>query len=168
MNFIFWWFYSLNLCGPQSLKECFQAIHSTPGRFIYRFPDLVRCEGLTLLSSDIFLLPSFYVRSFKYIKACVTGCRFSLRLMYALITAWVALTGRKNILLSSGGRCGGVCSLFLLSAARLLPWSGWCPWSGLPCVVLFWYAARRPSGLPCVGFWLLAASVFPLLDINIP
>lgn len=33
------------------------------------------------------------MQSFKHEKACVTGLRFPLRLVYALITTWVALTG---------------------------------------------------------------------------
>lgn len=49
-------------------------------------------ESLTPLSCVTFLLPSLYVQSFKYEKACVTGLRFSLRLVYALITTWAALT----------------------------------------------------------------------------
>lgn len=58
-------------------------------------PFLSDCESLTLLSCVTFLLSYLYVQSFKREKACVTGLRFALRLVYALITTWVALTGYK-------------------------------------------------------------------------
>ena len=70
---------------------------------IYRLPDAgtiywSHCrswaiESLTPLSCVTFLLPSLYVQSFKHEKACVTGYHFSLRLVYALMTTWAALTG---------------------------------------------------------------------------
>ena len=149
--------FSLACRGVNHCKSdnCF---HSMPSRFIYRFPDLVRCEGLTLLSCDIFLLPSFYVHSFKYIKACVTGCRFSLRLMYALMTARVALTG-KIFCCQAVEQRGGVYSFIVLSAARRLPMSRWCGGSVCLCVVLFWYAIRRLSGLPYLSRGVPVAAV---------
>lgn len=140
--------FSLACWGVNHCKSdnCF---HSMPGRFIYRFPDLVRCEGLTLLSCDIFLLPSFYVHSFKYIKACVTGCRFSLRLMYALMTAWVALTG-KIFCCQAVEQRGGVYSFIVLSAARRLPYVPLVRWFGplLRCSFLVCYPPAVRLALP--------------------
>lgn len=131
----------------------------------------ISCGGgsFRLSPCPVFSLPSLYVQSFKYRKTCVTGCRFSLRLVYALIATWGSPHRKKKYFAvkrrSSGG---GVYSFIVLSAARRLPMSRWCGGSVCLCVVLFWYAIRRPSGLPYLSRGVPVAAVFPLLDNNIP
>jgi len=73
--------------------KCDTCFHTMSAQFMNRIADLERFESLMLLSCITFSLSSLYVRSFKCKKACVTGCHFSLCLIYALITTWVALTG---------------------------------------------------------------------------
>lgn len=97
-----------------------------PGRFIYRFPDRMRFWKFNALA--LRLLATCFLSMWvspNNRKPILTGFRFSLRPMYALITSWVALTGWKR-----SGEAVGVAGSVVLSAALWFPMSRGFRWFG--------------------------------------